>query len=356
MMFLLSSDGWARIDEGRIALNAEQRTRSGRLVGCCSLGEEGVAVHLERAGVRFAGGVGERVDRRPDGDVFEPGVFEHPLPARTGQPSGDSTGPQIDIAYRLDRDGTAVGDVGELQRAAGAQDAEDFGEDGLLVGAQVDDTVGDDDVGPSVIDGHGLCEPLAELDVIEPEMCGRVARFGQHLGCHVDADDASGGSDVCRGDEGVEPRARADVDDLGAGFDALQGERVADPGKRLHGAVGEVVDDGVVVAEPVRERATGVEVVWAVWIDRDIAVLLTHLCAQRVHIDKQFVRHDWPSIPAGDAPQIDPCPYKYTSKIAMATEFHSNDSTWTEAIRVVSCDQSIVGGFSGLLLAPLAGR
>jgi hypothetical protein len=37
------------------------------------------------------------------------------VPALTGQPAGDSTGPQVDVAHRLDGYGPAVGDVGELQ-------------------------------------------------------------------------------------------------------------------------------------------------------------------------------------------------------------------------------------------------
>jgi hypothetical protein len=50
----------------------------------------------------------------------------------------------------------AVGDVGELQPAAGTQDAADLRERRLLVGAEVDDAVGDDGVGPAVLDGELL--------------------------------------------------------------------------------------------------------------------------------------------------------------------------------------------------------
>ena len=77
-------------------------------------GEEGVAVDLERACFGFTGRAPECVDGWSDGDVVEPAVFEHLLPASTGQPSGNSTGPQIDVSHRLDRDGAAVGHVGEL--------------------------------------------------------------------------------------------------------------------------------------------------------------------------------------------------------------------------------------------------
>jgi hypothetical protein len=104
--------------------------RSGRLAG-----HEGVAVHLERPGFVLSSGTAEGVDRRSDLDGFEAGVLEHFLPARTGQPASDSTGPQVDVPQRPRRHWPAVGDVGELQHPAGAQDPPDLGKDCLLVGA-----------------------------------------------------------------------------------------------------------------------------------------------------------------------------------------------------------------------------
>lgn len=104
--------------------------RSGRLAG-----HEGVAVHLERPGFVLSSGTAEGVDRRSDLDGFEAGVLEHFLPARTGQPASDSTGPQVDVPQCPRRHWPAVGDVGELQHPAGAQDPPDLGKDCLLVGA-----------------------------------------------------------------------------------------------------------------------------------------------------------------------------------------------------------------------------
>ena len=49
--------------------------------------------------------------------------------------------------------------------------------------------------------------------MVETELGGGPARFGQHFGCHVHADDATGGPNLAGGDEGVEPGAGADVDD-----------------------------------------------------------------------------------------------------------------------------------------------
>src|SRR3954451_9794138 len=59
--------------------------------------EEGVAVHLVRPGLLLAVSAAEGVDRITDLDVDKAGVFEHLLPARTGQPTRDSASPQVDV-------------------------------------------------------------------------------------------------------------------------------------------------------------------------------------------------------------------------------------------------------------------
>src|SRR5437773_7894654 len=112
--------------------------------------QERVTVHIEDAGVGLAVGAAEGVGCLADYYVGEPAVMEHFLPARTGQPAGYSTGPQVDIAHRLDGYGAAVGDVGELEPPARVQHPEDLGEHRPLVSAQVDDPVGDNHVGPPI--------------------------------------------------------------------------------------------------------------------------------------------------------------------------------------------------------------
>ena len=104
-------------------------------------GEKRVAVHVERSRLRFTGRAPECVDRGANDDPREPGLLEHLLPARTGQPAGNSTGPKIDVAHRLDGNGATVGNVCELQNPAWTKYAVNFGEDGLLVGAEVDHSV-----------------------------------------------------------------------------------------------------------------------------------------------------------------------------------------------------------------------
>src|SRR5262249_11021389 len=162
---------------------------------------ECVAVHLERAGVAFAVGAGEGVDRVAGHHAGEPAVVQHLLPARTGQPAGYSTGPQVDVAPGRGGHRAAGGDVGDLQPPAGAQHPEDLGEYGRLVGAQVDHPVGDHHVGPAGGDRERFGEAVAELDVRQAEFLGGAARFGQHFGGHVDAGHLPAGADPGGGDE-----------------------------------------------------------------------------------------------------------------------------------------------------------
>ena len=209
----------------RVHVRAEGREGSG------SMGKEGVPVYLERSRLRFTGCATEGVDWWPNRDLHEPGVFQHLLPARTGQPASNSTRPQIDVAHRLDGYRTAIGDVSELQHATWTQHAVDLGEHRLFVGAKVDHTVGDDHIRPSVLDRQALGEALAKLDVTELKFFGGGSRLGEHLGGHVDPDHPAGQTNLGSGNERVKARAGTDVNDTLPWFKSAQRERVADPGK-----------------------------------------------------------------------------------------------------------------------------
>src|SRR5207245_10926862 len=74
-------------------------------VGGCSVGprlmrQERVTKDLIplRAFGSGSGSASEHISRGSDLDADEPRLFEHPLPTLTGQPPGDSTGPEVDIA------------------------------------------------------------------------------------------------------------------------------------------------------------------------------------------------------------------------------------------------------------------
>ena len=98
-----------------------RRAHFGEVRTVCSgpSSQECVAVDIESACLVFPCRTGKRVDGFANLHVDEPGVFEHLLPARTGQPAGDSAGPKVDVAQRLGWDRPTVRDVGELQRASG---------------------------------------------------------------------------------------------------------------------------------------------------------------------------------------------------------------------------------------------
>jgi hypothetical protein len=51
-------------------------------------------------------------------------------------------------------------DVGDLQAPTGPEHAEGLAEDGVLVGGEVDDAVGDDEIGARVVDRQRLGQPL----------------------------------------------------------------------------------------------------------------------------------------------------------------------------------------------------
>src|SRR4051812_18531881 len=62
------------------------------------------------------------------------------------QRAGDSPGPEINALAGVLRDLLVDDHVGDLEAAAGLEDAVDFVQDGVLVGHEVDDAVGDHDV------------------------------------------------------------------------------------------------------------------------------------------------------------------------------------------------------------------
>ena len=134
--------------------------------------------------------------------------------------------------------------------------------------------------------------------MIEVELSGSCSRFGEHLWGHVDPDDTAGRPNLRGGNEGVKAGAGADIDDALACFEPAQRERVADTGKRLDRPIRKRVDDRLVVAEAGREWAAGMEVVGAMWVVGDVAVLVAYLCAKGVDIDECFVGHGHAPVPA----------------------------------------------------------
>jgi hypothetical protein len=105
---------------------------------------DGRAAGAELLGL--AAGVFERragvgVDQVTGLDADEPVAQQAALVLCFQQSAGDSAGPQVDVSPAFLGHRPLDGDVGQLDAAAGAQHAHDLGEDGVLVGDQVDDAV-----------------------------------------------------------------------------------------------------------------------------------------------------------------------------------------------------------------------
>ena len=99
----------------------------------------------------------------------------------------------------------ALGDVSELQMTARSKNARYLREHLLLVGTQVDDAIGDHHVGPAILDRQLFENAFTELDVSQSHGLRRLARLGQHLFRHVDADHVSLWTDLTSSDEAIEP-------------------------------------------------------------------------------------------------------------------------------------------------------
>ena len=79
------------------------------------VGQKGVAVDLKQPRLALAAGTAEGVYRRADLDINETALLKHMPPACARQATGNSIGPQVDVADSRFRYGLAVGNVGELQ-------------------------------------------------------------------------------------------------------------------------------------------------------------------------------------------------------------------------------------------------
>ncbi len=169
-----------------------------------SAGEEEIPEDLKPPRLLLPAGAGEGVPGRPDYDFGESRLFEHQRPACTRQATGDSSGPEIYVTNRLLGHRLAVGDIRELEPAAGTQHTADLREDLTFVGAEIDDAVADHDVGPSVLYGQFFGQPFAEVHIGKTHGGCSRSRFSQHLLRHIDTDHGSRFTHVGSREEAVE--------------------------------------------------------------------------------------------------------------------------------------------------------
>src|SRR5215471_21182613 len=134
-------------------------------------------------------------------------------PACARQATGDSVGPQVDVAERPGRNLLAVRDVGELEPPIRFQYTHNFGEDPALVGAKIDDAVADDGIRRAVFDRQVLDHAVPKLDIAQTHRGGRGARSAKHFLGHVDANDVTFGPDLTGRDKAVETASGAEIDD-----------------------------------------------------------------------------------------------------------------------------------------------
>ena len=146
---------------------------------------------------------------------------------------------------------TGVGDhVADGEAAAGAQHPRRLGEDGGLVGAEVDDAVADDHVDRVIGQRDVLDRALDELDVLDPSLGLVAARQVEHLVGHVEAIGLAGRTDPPSREQDVDPAAGAQVEHRLALVELGDSGRVATAEARelrrlrQRGAIVEVVETG----------------------------------------------------------------------------------------------------------------
>jgi hypothetical protein len=106
-----------------------------------------------------------------DLDVAQSGGGQRAL-VLAGQGASDAAGPLLHVGAGRVVHVVVGNDVGDGEASAGSEDAGDFAQNAGLVGGEVDDAVGDDDVDALVVEGDLLDVALDELDVVQPRRLG----------------------------------------------------------------------------------------------------------------------------------------------------------------------------------------
>ena len=197
----------------------------------------------------------------------------------------DAGGPQVGI--RDDRVGQlALGDdVGDRQTAAGPQDARRLGEHRGLVGAEVDDAVGDDAVEGPVPRGTLSIAPSRNSTVSQPGASASALALASCSGVKSTPTTPSCTSDLQGGQKRVGARPAAEVENPLAFGECREVEEVPYTGERLEGACGHLVEETGLVAEPVRQHSAHLEVVRLVRMLRDGPVHVLHLHSKLLGVD-----------------------------------------------------------------------
>ena len=150
------------------------------------------------------------------------------------------------------------------KRPPGSQHAEGFAQHAVLVGGEIDDAVGDDDVDGVVGQRDVLDFALQELDVVDAGLALVFAGKREHVVGHVEAVGFAGRADAPGGEQHVDAAAGAEIEHGLAGleFDERGGVAAAERGE--HGLLGEqalfigaveIGGDGVAAAQAGSQQA-----------------------------------------------------------------------------------------------------
>jgi len=133
-----------------------------------------MAEHAELAGVALARSSGVGIDLRPELQAFEADSMDDCLPPCARQGTGNSTGPEIDIP--LGSLGHLPFDayVTDLNATSRPQHPEHLPVGLHLVGHQIEDPVGDDQIGPAIDDMQVLGEAFPKSEVVEFQPGGKL--------------------------------------------------------------------------------------------------------------------------------------------------------------------------------------
>mmetsp|Transcript_6795 Transcript_6795/g.27732 ORF Transcript_6795/g.27732 Transcript_6795/m.27732 type:complete len:284 (+) Transcript_6795:3020-3871(+) len=158
-----------------------------------------------------------------DAHVLEPRIDEHVDEVLSHGSPGYSAGERL-VRLEVLGEFLDVHHVRDGESASGLEDPESLAQNPGFVRREVDDAVGDDRVRPVVFARQVLDLPEPELQAGRGELGleGLRPRAREHLGRHVDADDAPRGSHGVRGEEAVYPRAAAEVEHVLPGLEPRQ--------------------------------------------------------------------------------------------------------------------------------------
>src|SRR5271157_719102 len=172
--------------------------------------------------------------------------------------AGNAADPQQDAAADFGEHPAFGDNVGNGQAAAGFENAEGFGQYAVLVGREVDDAIGNNDIDRVVGQGNVFDFAFEELGVVHAGLLFVLVGEGQHFVGHVEAVGFAAGRDAPRREQDVDAAAASEVEDCFAGFQFGQRGGVAAAERGQHGGLGElaglfgvveVAGDGVAAIE-----------------------------------------------------------------------------------------------------------